>query len=128
MESQRQQKFARLIQKEVGEIFQRDTKSLFGKAFITVTNVFISPDLALAKIYLSIMLAKNNEEMMDLINENKSKIRNILGQKIRHQARVIPELAFFLDESAEYASKMDKIISDLDIPPAPEEDKEEDEE
>jgi ribosome-binding factor A len=122
MDSKRQQKFARLIQKDLGEIFQKDIKSLFGGAFITVTTVKVTPDLSVAKVYLSFLLAQNKEQLLDDIKEKNKSIRQALANKIRHQARVIPELHFYLDDSIEYASKMDELFSKLNIPPAPDED------
>lgn len=126
MESTRQQKYARLLQKEIGEIFQRDTKHLFGKAFITITLVKMSPDLGFAKIYLSMFMVDSREDMLDVINQKKSQIRKILGQRIGKQVRIVPEIAFFIDDIEDHAQKMDKIISGLDIPPAPETDEKED--
>ena len=122
MESKRQQKFARLLQKELAEVFQRDVSHLFNGAYLSITTVRTSPDLGVAKIYLSMLLAKNPQEILATVRENTKAVRHALAQRIKSQVRVIPELIFFLDDSAEYAAKMDKIISDLDIPAAPEED------
>jgi ribosome-binding factor A len=121
MESKRQQKYSKLIQKELGEIFQREGRPLVGKAMVTVTRVLMSPDLALAKINLSFLLA-DNKVLFDKIEENKGQVRKFLGRRIGKSVRIIPELAFFLDESAAYAQHMDGVISKLDIPEAPEED------
>ncbi len=121
MDSKRQQKFSRLIQKELGDIFQQDTKSLFGKAWITVTQARVSPDLGVAKVYLSFLLAENKGELLGQINEQKKAIRQALAVRIRNQVRVIPELVFFMDDTAEYAAKMDTLIAGLEIPPAPDE-------
>lgn len=122
MESKRQQKVAKLIQKNLADIFQQDIKSQFGKAFITVTNTKVSPDLALAKVYLSLFLVEKPQEMLALIDLKKKEIRKLLGTKIGKQVRVLPDLQFILDDSAEYAAKMDKLISGLEIPPADESD------
>lgn len=116
MESKRQLQYAKMIQKELSEIFQRDSKHLFGKAFITVTRTEMSPDLSIAKSYLSFMLVENKFQMLDLIREKTKAIRQTLGSRIRNQARIIPELTFFLDDSSEYAMKMDAIITNLNIP------------
>lgn len=118
MESKRQLQYSKLIQLELSEIFQRDSKHLFGNAFITVTRTEISPDLSVAKSYLSFMLVENKDQMLELVREKTKSIRQVLGNKIRNQARIIPSLVFFLDDSAEYAVKMDKIISNLTIPKA----------
>ncbi|WOK06079.1 30S ribosome-binding factor RbfA [Imperialibacter roseus] len=126
MESTRQQKYARLIQKELGEIFQRDTKHMFGKAFITITLVKMSPDLGFAKVYLSIFMAEDRNEMLAQINERKSQVRKLLGQRIGKQVRIIPEIAFFIDDTEDHAHKMDSLINSLEIPPADETDDTED--
>ena len=118
MDSKRQQKFARLIQKDLGEIFQKETRDLFEGAFITVTEVKVSPDLGIARVYLSFMLAKNKTMLMESIQDQGKTIRQRLANRIRHQVRVIPELHFYLDESADYAARMDEIITNLNIPPA----------
>ncbi|KAA9331901.1 30S ribosome-binding factor RbfA [Adhaeribacter soli] len=122
MESKRQQKFSRLLQKELSEVFQRDVVHLFNGAYLSITTVRVSPDLGVAKIYLSMLLVKNPSEVLRTVRENTKAVRHALAQRIKNQVRVIPELIFFLDDSAEYAAKMDKIISDLDIPPANEND------
>ncbi len=123
-ESKRQQKFSRLLQKELSEVFQRDIPHLLKNTFVTVTNVRMSPDLSVAKIDLSFMLAQNQAELLQNINEHKGEVRGALGRRIGKDVRHIPELVFYLNEAADYASKMDKLISGLNIPPAPEEDEE----
>ena len=117
MDSKRQQKYSRLIQRDLGEIFQRDTKGMFGNAFITVSRVEVSPDLGVAKVYLSFMMVPDKEAMLKEVRIQTKVIRNTLGIKIRHQARIIPQLVFFLDESVDYAMKMDGVFKDLHIPP-----------
>jgi ribosome-binding factor A len=84
--------------------------------------VSMSPDLGVAKIYISMMLVKNKQEVLEKINLRKKEIRKALGDKIRNQARVIPELIFYIDETEEKAWKMDKLIDGLNIPPAEKED------
>ncbi|WKN46359.1 30S ribosome-binding factor RbfA [Tunicatimonas pelagia] len=122
-ESKRQRQFSSLLQKELSEIFQRNGSSILGTTdFVTVSRVLISPDLGVAKIYLSFMLSKRKEQLMDTIQYRKGEIRRLLGNRIGKVARVVPELHFFLDDSADYAARMDKIISELDIPPAEEND------
>ncbi|GAB4032743.1 30S ribosome-binding factor RbfA [Spirosoma gilvum] len=124
MESKRQQKVARQIQKDLSEIFQREVPHLFNGAFITVTNVRVSPDLSVARIYLSFLATKNKALLLETIQEKGKVIRQHLGDRVRHQLRIVPELNFFIDDTAEYADKMDKLFAGLDIPPAPEEDEE----
>ena len=123
-ESKRQQKFSRLLQKELSEVFQRDIPHLFNNSFVTVTGVRMSPDLSVAKVDLSFMLAQNPQAVLENINEHKSEVRGALGRRIGKDVRRIPELIFYLNENADYASRMDKIINDLNIPPAPENEEE----
>lgn len=85
----------------------------------------MSPDLSVAKVYLSFLLA-DPQSTYELINEHKKEVRHHLAKRIGKSVRIIPELAFFPDESASYAQHMDKVISGLNIPPAPQEEEEED--
>jgi ribosome-binding factor A len=128
MESKRQQKFNRLLQKELAEIFQRDVTHFFNGNYISVSVVRVSPDLGVAKVYLSLVLPGDGKAMLAQVRENTKAIRQALAQRIKKQVRVIPDLVFFLDDSAEYAARMDKIISDLHIPPTDENAQEEEEE
>ena len=121
--SVRQQKFARLVQKELSEIFQRDKHGYLDNAFITIAEVKVSPDLGLAKVYVSMMLAKDKQGILAKLDLHKKDIRRALGEKIRNQARVIPELAFFIDDVEENAMRMDELLKSLNIPPASSADK-----
>ena len=122
MESKRQQKFARLIQKELAEIFQRDVSHLFQSTYISVSGVAVSPDLGVAKVHLSLLLNPNGRDLLKEIKFHTKTIRHELAKRIKNQVRVIPELIFYLDDTAEYAAKMDKILSELDIPAESKED------
>lgn len=113
----RQQKFSRLIQKELSDVFQRDKRSILGNTMITIADVKVSPDLGVAKIFISMMLAKDKEKTLETINLHKKEIRKALGEKIRKQVRVIPELIFILDEVEENAQRMEDLIKNLNIPP-----------
>ena len=119
MDSTRQQKFGRLIQKELGEIFQRDGKNYYGQNFVTITGVRVTPDLSVARVQVSIFKAPKPEEVMNMIRENSHEIRRELGKRIRNQARIIPALEFFLDDSLDYVDKMENIFKNINIPPAP---------
>lgn len=120
-ESKRQQKFAKLIQKDLGEIFQQDKRGILEGAFITVADVLMTPDLSIAKIYLSMMMVKDKNALIDKIMARKSEIRKALGNKIGKQVRIVPDLHFYIDELQENATRIDKIIDDLDIPSSDEE-------
>jgi ribosome-binding factor A len=110
MNSTRQNKVARLLQKELGELFQREARNMFGGALITVTIVRISPDLAEAKVYLSIFGVKNPDEIMKMVKNQYKIIRTKLGEKIKHQLRIVPNLSFFIDDSLDYAEKIDQLL------------------
>lgn len=128
-ESKRQQKVARLIQKEIGEILQKDKRNVLNNAFVTVSDVLISPDLSLARVYLSMLLLDEpkQKELIETINNRKSEIRGILGRRIGKQMRIVPDLVFFRDNLEEQALKIDSIIDSLDIPPADEDEEKESE-
>jgi ribosome-binding factor A len=110
MESKRQQKIERLIQKELGELFLLETKKMKG-IMISVSKVRISPDLSVAKAYLSIFPSDKGEEIMENINATKKEIRYNLGLRVGKQLRRIPELAFFIDDSLDYLENIDKLLS-----------------
>jgi ribosome-binding factor A len=114
----RQLKFGRLIQKEISDIFQRDKRGILDNAFVTVAEVRVSPDLGVAKVYISMMLAKDKQSLLNKISSRKGEIRKALGDKIRKQVRIIPELVFYLDEVEENAERMDSLIGNLNIPKA----------
>jgi len=109
MESTRQKKVARLLQKEMGLIFQKKTSELGGK-MITVTIVRMSPDLSVAKIYLSFYPLNEKEDPLLIIKEHSSQIRFELGKKIRNQVRIIPELFFYIDDSLNYIEKIEGLL------------------
>jgi ribosome-binding factor A len=115
--STRQQKYGRLIQKELSDIFQRDKRGILDNAFITIADVKVNADLSVAKVYISMLLAKEKEKVLDNINRHKSELRRALGDKIGKQVRIVPELIFYRDEVEENASRMDDIIKNLNIPP-----------
>jgi len=110
MESVRQSKVSKLLQKELAEIFRSNAKTMFDGAFITVTVVRISSDLSSAKVYVSIMANTDVEKVYESINEQKPHIRKLLGNLIGKQVRVVPELSFFIDDSYDYAEKINKLF------------------
>lgn len=111
--STRTEKFNKEMQRELGTIFQTRMHDWFEGAFITVTDVKSSPDLGYVKAYLSIFNTKNTSAIMDVINLYNKHIRKELASKIKHSVRVIPELNFFLDDSAENALKFEKLFDNL---------------
>lgn len=116
--STRQQKFGKLIQKELSDIFQRDKRGILGNAFISISDVDMSADLGVAKVYISMMLAKDKQQTLEKLNRGKGEIRKALGERIRKQVRVVPELIFIIDETEENAFRIEELIKNLNIPPA----------
>lgn len=109
METTRQQKISRLIQKELSEIFLLQTKSMHG-VMVSVSAVRISPDLSVCRAYLSIFPSNRSEEIIKNINDNVKAVRYELGQRLRFQLRIIPELKFFVDDSLDYIEHIDELL------------------
>lgn len=110
MESTRQKKVSRLIQKELAEIFLRKGTVITHGKMISVIKVRLSPDLSFAKTYISIFPSANQQEVLMTIREHASKIRYELGTKIKSQLRIVPEIAFFIDDSLDYIEKINKLL------------------
>lgn len=109
MESTRQLKVAKLIQKEISIYFQRNSL-IYSNTLVSVTIVRISPDLSFAKVFVSIFPPEKRDEVLSIINETKSAIRFDLGKKVKMQLRIIPELAFYIDDSLDYAERIEKLL------------------
>lgn len=110
MDSTRQQKIARQIQRDVAEILQKELSDVCRGSLVTVTTVRVSPDLAYAKIYISIFPFERNAELLAAIKEQGWLVRKLLGARIRNQLKVVPELEFFLDDSLEYIENIDNLL------------------
>jgi len=113
MESKRQQKFAGVLQEELAQVFQREGGSFLPNTLVTITRVRVSPDLAVAKVYLSFFNTNNTTLSINTVNAHSSEIRYKLGSRIRHQVRVVPELTFFVDDTNEYVEKMDSLFEKI---------------
>ena len=109
MQETRQNKIARLLQKELSQIFQEQTRSLHG-VMVSVTRVKISPDLSICTAYLSIFPSEKGEEMLNNITSHEKQIRYELGTRVRYQLRIIPELRFFIDDSLDYIDRIDELL------------------
>ncbi|MBR4367491.1 MAG: 30S ribosome-binding factor RbfA [Bacteroidaceae bacterium] len=114
METTRQQKIARLIQKDLSNIFQTETRQMRG-VLVSVSAVRISSDLSVAKAYLSIFPSSKAEEIINNVNANASRLRYTLGTLERHQLRIIPELKFFIDDSLDYVENIDRLLKEEGI-------------
>lgn len=110
MESVRQQKVSRLLQKELGELFRRDASVYVPGALISVTVVRVSPDLSVARVYISLYPVKDKKTAMENIRGKAPEIRRALSGKIRSQLRITPELVFYLDDSMDHAARIDELL------------------
>ena len=109
METTRQNKISRLIQKELSDIFLQQTNAMNG-VLVSVSVVRISPDMSVVRAYLSVFPSERSEEIVKNINDNTKSIRFELGNRVRHQLRIIPELKFFVDDSLDYIENIDRLL------------------
>jgi ribosome-binding factor A len=110
MEGTRLSKIERLLQKELSELFRKQTAVMRG-TLVSVSMVRVSPDLGNAKVYLSIFPSEKGREILESIEKNKKTLRFDLGQIVRSQLRKIPELGFYIDDSLDYVEKIDKLLN-----------------
>ena len=110
MDSTRQQKISRLVQKELSEIFRRETAKTHG-TLVSVSSVRVSPDLSVANVRLSIFPSENAEAIMESITANEKSIRYELAQQVRYQLRRCPELKFHIDDSLDYIDHIDELLA-----------------
>ena len=111
-ESTRQQKVARQIQRDIGDIFSKEAASLLCGAMVSVTLVRMSPDLELAKVYLSVFPFEKHTAVMESLEKNNWLVRKALGTRVKHQLRHVSELVFRVDDSLEYISTIDKLLKE----------------
>ena len=109
MESIRQAKINRLLQKELSEIFRQQTAKMRG-SLVSVSAVKISPDLSIAKVYLSVCPSEKAQEVLEAVKASAKTVRYDLAQKVRYQLRKTPELVFFLDDSLDYLENIDRLL------------------
>ena len=102
METTRQQKIAKQIQRDMAEIFQKEGAEIVRGVLVTVTAVRVSPDFSYAKIYVSVFPFEQNAAVMATLEQHNWFLRRALGQRIRNQLKTVPEIQFFLDDSLEY--------------------------
>ncbi len=110
MESIRQQKVARLIQKELAEIFQHDGMMLSGGALLTITTVRVTSDLSIARIYLSIFASADSTKVLENLKAATKEIRYKLGQRVKLQLRIVPELKFMEDDTLDFIERIDDLL------------------
>jgi len=112
MKTSRQDKVARLVQKEMGDILQKENHNILPKKMITVTVVRMTADLSIAKIFLSIFPSNEKEKDIKHINQLSKPLRHELGKRIKNQIRAIPEVHFLLDDSLDYIEKIDNLLKE----------------
>lgn len=113
MESKRQQKFAGVIQQDLAAIFQREGSAYLPNTLVTITKVRVTPDLAIARVFLSFLNNSNTSLALQTIKSHASEIRYKLGARIKDQVRIIPQLEFFVDDTNEYVDRMEKIFDKI---------------
>ncbi len=112
MQSIRHNKICRLIQQDMSDIFLREMKPVLGPSLISVTEVHITPDLSIARLYVSIMPIGGGtvDGIMALIRENTADLRRRLGQRVGKQLRIVPQLEFFIDDSLDYRENIERLL------------------
>jgi ribosome-binding factor A len=117
MESKRQQKFAGVLQQDLATIFQREGMNYLPNTLVTITKVRVTPDLAIARVFLSFFNNVNAQQSLQIVKSHANEIRYKLGARIKDQVRVIPQLEFFVDDTNEYVERMDKIFDKISKEP-----------
>ena len=117
MESKRQQKFAGVIQEDLAQIFQREGMNFLPNTLVTITKVRVTPDLAIARVFLSFFNNENNHLALNTIKAHAAEIRYKLGARIKNQVRIVPQLEFFVDDTNAYVEKMDRLFEQISKEP-----------
>jgi ribosome-binding factor A len=111
-ESQRQKKIGRQIQKDIGEMLQQNGSAIYPGVMFTVTQVRVTADMSIARVYLSLFPAENPELIVQKVNDQAGELRYNLGKRVRHQFRVVPELHFYLDDSLDYIENIENKLNE----------------
>jgi ribosome-binding factor A len=111
METKRQEKISKLIQKDLGTILQQKSVEM-GNPMITVTKVNVTSDLSLARVYVSLFATGDKKETLALIKSHGKEIRFELGKRVKNQLRKVPDLQFFLDDSLDHIERIDELLDD----------------
>lgn len=112
MDTTRQNKISRLIQKDLAEILQKEGRTFFSGVLVSVTNVRISPDLSVARVYLSIFPSEKGAVTLLEIKTHQSRVRGLLGIKVGKQLRIVPQLDFHIDDSLDYIDNIDRLLNE----------------
>lgn len=110
MSGLRQEKLASLLKRELATLFQREAQTLFNGRFITVTVVRLTPDLGMARVYLSILASKDPKADLNMIRDHSWKIRKMLAETAGKHLRKMPEFSFFIDDSLDYSDEINRLL------------------
>lgn len=116
MESRRQQQVSGVIQETLSEIFRKNGSNFFGNAFVTITQVRVTPDLLLARIHVSVLNEHERKGVLSALKQHTPEIRKLLGNKVKNQLRRVPELEFFIDDSLDEVFKIEKLLKEIRQP------------
>jgi ribosome-binding factor A len=117
MESKRQQRVAGVLQEDLAAIFQREGMNYLPNTLVTITKVRVTPDLAIARVFLSFFNNANPQDSLNIVKQHASEIRYKLGARIREESRVVPQLEFFVDDTSAYVERMDKLFDKISKEP-----------
>ena len=113
MEKVKQKKIASVIQQTLSEVFQKENLSMVKGGMVTISAVEVSPDLSIAKVYLSLFQIKEPKIFLEELKDHSHELRRQLGNKIKNQVRRIPELHFYLDETLDNVFKLEEIFKSI---------------
>ncbi|MCB0696170.1 MAG: 30S ribosome-binding factor RbfA [Chitinophagaceae bacterium] len=125
-QSKRQKQVGQLVMEEMSDIFQREGMSMVRGGMVSISKVVVTPDLLEARVYLSLFKVDEPDALMQEITNRTPEWRNLLGRRVRHQLRRVPELKFYLDDTLDHVFKMEEIFKSLNIQPEKGEDTEQD--
>lgn len=110
MSTLRQNKVSELLKRELSTIIQRVEGDILPGKMVTVTTVRVSPDLSFAKVFVSIFPTQDLQADLQVLKDNEKDIRFLLGKSVRHQLRITPHVAFYGDDSLDYAEEIDQLL------------------
>lgn len=106
----RQNKVSRLLQREMGDIFQKEGTNILPGSLLTITKVEVSPDLSIAKFYITVLGKLKPQEALEILMAKKSELRHELSHKVKHQLRIVPELRFYIDDQYDAMRRIDELL------------------
>ncbi len=117
METTRQKRIAKLLQKDLAEILQGEVRRAGVRNFlVSVTKTYVTPDLTLAKVYVSVFPSEKAEEVLRALQQNAKQVKHSVAQRVRYQLRKMPDLQFFRDDTLDYIERIDRALREDDTP------------